>query len=36
MASGATAQSALLTTPTKQDPYRYQQGFGNRFASEAM
>ncbi|KAF2167787.1 hypothetical protein M409DRAFT_21937 [Zasmidium cellare ATCC 36951] len=34
--SGTTAQSALLTEPTPGDPYRYQPGFGNRFASEAI
>jgi len=33
---GASAQVALSTTPTPEDPYRYQVGFGNRFATEAM
>ena len=31
-----TAQAAFLTETTEQDPYHYQQGFGNRFASEAL
>lgn len=35
-AMGATAQSAFATQPTDADPYRYQTGFGNRFASEAV
>lgn len=35
-ASGATAQGAYATTPTEKDPYTYQVGFGNRFASEAL
>jgi hypothetical protein len=33
---GATAQSAFATTPTSSDPYSYQCGFGNRFASESI
>ncbi|KAG6849286.1 hypothetical protein H0H93_009767 [Arthromyces matolae] len=33
---GATAQSPFSTKPTEKDPYRYQVGFGNSFASEAM
>ncbi|KAH9949789.1 homogentisate 1,2-dioxygenase [Amylocystis lapponica] len=33
---GATAQSAYSTTATEKDPYQYQVGFGNRFASEAI
>ena len=34
--TGATAQNAYSTEPTEKDPYVYQVGFGNRFASEAM
>ncbi|EMD34039.1 hypothetical protein CERSUDRAFT_117547 [Gelatoporia subvermispora B] len=34
--SGATAKQAFTTTPTEEDPYQYQVGFGNRFASEAI
>lgn len=34
--SGATAQAAFSTKPTEKDPYRYQVGFGNNFASEAL
>lgn len=34
--TGSSARTAFLTEATPQDPYRYQQGFGNRFASEAM
>jgi homogentisate 1,2-dioxygenase len=34
--AGATARSAYSTTPTDRDPYSYQVGFGNRFASEAI
>lgn len=34
--SGASAQQGLLTLPSEDDPYRYQTGFGNRFASEAV
>ncbi|KAJ7163880.1 homogentisate 1,2-dioxygenase [Mycena crocata] len=33
---GATARTAFATTPTDKDPYQYQVGFGNRFASEAI
>ncbi|THH19554.1 hypothetical protein EW146_g1638 [Bondarzewia mesenterica] len=33
---GATAQASFGTMPTPTDPYRYQVGFGNRFASEAI
>ncbi|KAK5991064.1 Homogentisate 1,2-dioxygenase [Cladobotryum mycophilum] len=32
----ATAQTGHTTEPTEADPYRYQTGFGNRFASEAL
>ena len=32
----ATAKSAYTTEPTATDPYSYQTGFGNRFASEAV
>ncbi|PHH77303.1 hypothetical protein CDD82_3569 [Ophiocordyceps australis] len=32
----ATAMSAMTTEPTDTDPHRYQTGFGNRFASEAV
>lgn len=32
----ATARSGLTTQPTDADPHRYQTGFGNRFASEAI
>ncbi|KAI0257822.1 homogentisate 1,2-dioxygenase-domain-containing protein [Gloeopeniophorella convolvens] len=31
-----TAKSSYITAPTKKDPYQYQVGFGNRFASEAV
>ncbi|KAJ8520765.1 hypothetical protein ONZ45_g2467 [Pleurotus djamor] len=34
--TGASAQGAFSTTPTKADPYVYQVGLGNRFASEAI
>jgi homogentisate 1,2-dioxygenase len=34
--AGATAKSAFTTEPTPEDPYAYQVGFGNRFASEAV
>lgn len=34
--SGASAQSAFYVSSTEKDPYKYQVGFGNRFASEAM
>ncbi|ORX94816.1 homogentisate 1,2-dioxygenase [Clohesyomyces aquaticus] len=33
---GATARSAFTTAPTATDPYSYQCGFGNRFASESI
>ncbi|ODA83288.1 hypothetical protein RJ55_01800 [Drechmeria coniospora] len=33
---GATAQTAFQAKPTAADPHRYQTGFGNRFASEAI
>ncbi|KAJ6549472.1 homogentisate 1,2-dioxygenase [Mycena sp. CBHHK59/15] len=33
---GATARAAFATIPTDKDPYQYQVGFGNRFASEAV
>lgn len=33
---GATARAAYATKPTEKDPYQYQVGFGNRFASEAI
>ncbi|KAK2597323.1 hypothetical protein QQS21_006097 [Conoideocrella luteorostrata] len=39
MATGkmtATANVAFLTEPSSFDPHRYQTGFGNRFASEAV
>ena len=32
----ATALTPFSTKPTKQDPYSYQVGFGNSFASEAL
>ncbi|KZV88277.1 Homogentisate 1,2-dioxygenase [Exidia glandulosa HHB12029] len=31
-----TAPQGFSTTPTDKDPYKYQVGFGNRFASEAI
>lgn len=34
--TGATAKGAFITTVSDKDPYIYQVGFGNRFASEAM
>jgi hypothetical protein len=34
--TGATAQGSFSTKPTPKDPYQYQVGFGNRFASEAL
>jgi len=34
--TGATAQGAFATKPYSKDPYQYQVGFGNRFASEAL
>ncbi|CAI0652737.1 unnamed protein product [Colletotrichum noveboracense] len=33
---GATARHPFSTEPTPKDPYTYQVGFGNRFASEAI
>jgi homogentisate 1,2-dioxygenase len=36
MMVGATAITAFSTEPTEVDPHRYQTGFGNRFASEAL
>ncbi|KAF9881833.1 homogentisate 1, 2-dioxygenase [Colletotrichum karsti] len=33
---GASAQHAFSTDPAPKDPYTYQVGFGNRFASEAV
>ncbi|KAF8960037.1 homogentisate 1,2-dioxygenase [Flammula alnicola] len=35
-ASGATAKGSFSTRPTEKDPYLYQVGFGNSFASEAL
>jgi homogentisate 1,2-dioxygenase len=35
-ASGATAVGPFITEATPNDPYQYQVGFGNRFASEAL
>lgn len=32
----ATAKAGFTTTPTSIDPYSYQVGFGNRFATEAL
>ena len=32
----ATAAAGFTTEPTEKDPHRYQTGFGNRFASEAL
>lgn len=34
--AGASAQGVPLTGGSQDDPYRYQQGFGNRHASEAL
>ncbi|KAH8703844.1 homogentisate 1,2-dioxygenase [Talaromyces proteolyticus] len=34
--SSALARGAFTTTPTPSDPYCYQVGFGNRFATEAI
>jgi len=34
--SGTSASSGFVTKSTDKDPYRYQVGFGNRFASEAI
>ncbi|GBE88553.1 Homogentisate 1,2-dioxygenase [Sparassis crispa] len=36
MTTGATAQNTFIVAPRENDPYRYQAGFGNRFASEAI
>ncbi|KAM6503917.1 homogentisate 1,2-dioxygenase [Amanita muscaria] len=33
---GASALGGHFVKPTDSDPYRYQTGFGNRFASEAI
>ncbi|KAL7279127.1 hypothetical protein ACG7TL_006967 [Trametes sanguinea] len=33
---GASAQTTYSIPPKDRDPYRYQVGFGNRFASEAI
>ncbi|RDW80198.1 homogentisate 1,2-dioxygenase [Coleophoma cylindrospora] len=33
---GASSSSPFVTPPTATDPYTYQTGFGNRFASEAI
>jgi len=33
---GASARAAFVSTATPEDPYVYQVGFGNRFATEAM
>ncbi|KAI0671633.1 homogentisate 1,2-dioxygenase [Trametes maxima] len=33
---GASAQGAYAVRPSESDPYHYQAGFGNRFASEAI
>lgn len=33
---GASATASFTSTPTQDDPYLYQVGFGNRFASEAI
>ncbi|KAF5327629.1 hypothetical protein D9619_004632 [Psilocybe cf. subviscida] len=35
-ATGATAKGAFSTRTTDKDPYQYQVGFGNLFASEAI
>ena len=32
----ATAVQPLVTRPRADDPYQYQTGFGNRFATEAL
>lgn len=32
----ASAAASFATTPTAEDPYSYQVGFGNLFASEAV
>jgi hypothetical protein len=31
-----TARSSYITASTEKDPFQYQVGFGNRFASEAL
>ncbi|KAG6907052.1 hypothetical protein DXG01_010738 [Tephrocybe rancida] len=36
MATKATASSSFATEATESDPYSYQVGFGNSFASEAL
>ncbi|KAJ5902840.1 homogentisate 1-2-dioxygenase [Penicillium taxi] len=33
---GASATVSFTSIPTEKDPYHYQPGFGNRFASEAL
>jgi hypothetical protein len=33
---GASAAGPRTTPPKKEDPYRYQLGFGNYFSSEAV
>ncbi|THH13886.1 hypothetical protein EW146_g6398 [Bondarzewia mesenterica] len=33
---GVTAKSSYITSTSDKDPYQYQVGFGNRFASEAI
>lgn len=35
-ASGTSAQGSFVIRSEEKDPYQYQVGFGNRFASEAM
>ena len=35
-ASGTSAQGSFVIRAEERDPYQYQVGFGNRFASEAM
>jgi len=35
-ASGASAKGTFATRPLEKDPYEYQVGFGNLFASEAL
>ncbi|PPQ83494.1 hypothetical protein CVT25_006984 [Psilocybe cyanescens] len=35
-ASGASAAGTFSTRPIEKDPYKYQVGFGNLFASEAI
>jgi len=35
-ASGASAKGSFATRPHDKDPYQYQVGFGNLFASEAL